>query len=251
MNDEVNSAGSMNILPPQDPELNELLDSAYPLAKWFKDKCPGTFKHSQSVTAMVETVSAELDLDVTFMKVCAVYHDIGKTVNPTLFSENQLDDENPHDGLDPWISTQLITRHVADSVNILLGDPKFPRNVIEVISQHHGNDVASYFYARADADADESDYRYSCSKPASIEAAVLMICDRVEATSRAMVQAGTFEPAKVIDSTITGVLDGGQLDGVNTKLGNLKKIRLALAKELEGLYQKRVDYAQPVEEVKE
>lgn len=251
MNDEVNSVGSMNILPSQDPELNELLDSAYPLAKWFKDKCPGTFKHSQSVTAMVETVSAELDLDVTFMKVCAVYHDIGKTVNPTLFSENQLDDENPHDGLDPWISTQLITRHVADSVNILLGDPKFPRNVVEVISQHHGNDVASYFYARAGEDVDESDFRYACNKPASIEAAVLMICDRVEATSRAMVQAGTFEPAKVIDSTITGVLDGGQLDGVNTKLGNLKKIRLALAKELEGLYQKRVDYAQPVEEVKE
>jgi membrane-associated HD superfamily phosphohydrolase len=74
-----------------------------------------------------------------------------------------------------------------------------------------------------------------------------MICDRVEATSRAMVQAGNFDPNKVLEKTINGVLDRGQLDEVNTKLGNLKKIRVALAKELEGLYQKRVDYSPPVE----
>lgn len=251
MVDEVNSGGNAVIIPPQDPELSELLESSYPLAKWFKDKCPGTFKHSQSVTSMVETVSSELELDVTFMKVCAVYHDIGKTVNPTLFSENQLDDENPHDGLDPWISTQLITRHVSDSVNILLGDHKFPRKIIEVISQHHGNDVTTYFYDRAEKGVDINTFRYPCSKPQSIEAAVLMICDRVEATSRAMVQAGNFDPAKVIDDTIRGVLDKGQLDEVVTKLGNLKKMRSAIAKELEGLYQKRVDYSTPTKEVEE
>jgi hypothetical protein len=248
MNDE----SSNNIaIPSQETELAELLDSSYPLAKWFKTKCPGTFKHSQAVASMVEAVSAELGLDIQFMKVCAVYHDIGKCVNPTMFSENQLDNENPHDSLDPWISTQIITRHVADSVNILIGDPKFTRSIIEVISQHHGNDVATYFYDRAGKDADPNDFRYPCSKPKSIEAAVLLICDRVEATSRSLVQSGHFEPAVVLEQTINGLLDRSQLDNVNTKLGNLKKIREALARELEGVYQKRVDYKPPAEDIKD
>lgn len=244
MNDE----GSSNVVTSmQETELTELLDSAYPLAKWFKTKCPGTFKHSQAVASMVEAVSTDLGLDIPFMKVCATYHDIGKCVNPTMFSENQLDNENPHDALDPWISTQIITRHVADSVNILLGDQNFPRNLIEVISQHHGNDVATYFYARAGKDADPDDFRYACSKPKSIEAAVLLICDRVEATSRSMVQSGHFDPALVLEQAINGVLDTGQLDEVNTKLGNLKRIREALARELEGVYQKRVSYEEGIE----
>jgi len=248
MNDE---SSNNTAISTQEIELAELLDSSYPLAKWFKSKCPGTFKHSQSVASMAEAVSAELGLDIQFMKVCAVYHDIGKCVNPNMFSENQLDNENPHDSLDSWISTQIITRHVADSVNILLGDHKFPRSVIEVISQHHGNDVAIYFYSRAGKDADPDSFRYPCSKPKSIEAAVLLICDRVEATSRSLVQSGNFDPAAVLEQTINGLLDNGQFDDVNTKLGNLKKIRAALAKELEGVYQKRVDYASAIEEIKD
>lgn len=240
MNDELSSN---IVVPAQEFDLSELIDTSYPLLKMFKEKCPGTFKHSQAVTSMVEAVSSELGLDITFMKVCAIYHDIGKCVSPKMFSENQLDDENPHENLDPWISTQIVTRHVADSAVILLNEPKVPRSIIEVISQHHGNDIATYFFDRAGKDADPNKFRYQCTKPQSIEAAVLMICDRVEAMSRSMVQSGSFDPVKVLERTINGVLDHGQLDDVNTKLGNLKKIRVALAKELEGFYQKRVDYS--------
>lgn len=221
--------------------LHLLLEPSYLLLKDFKEMAPGTFKHSQTLVSMIEGVSEALDLDVVFMKVCALYHDIGKSVNAEFFSENQLDDENPHDKLDPWISAQLITRHVSDSVNILLNDNKFPREIIEVISQHHGNDVLKLFYDESKGKSPE-EFRYSCTKPQSVEAAVLMIVDHVEAMSRAHMQAGKLNPKNVIENTINGLLDSGQLDYVVIRLGYLKKIKEALARELQGTFQKRVDY---------
>lgn len=224
--------------------LGVLLDTSYPLLQQFKEKCPGTHKHSQSVASIVEGVSMALDLDVTFMRVCATYHDLGKCVNPHLFTENQLDGENPHADLEPWVSAQLITRHVSDSAVLLLADQNFPREVIEVITQHHGNEIQRYFYDRSSEELKEKPelFRYPCPKPKTIESAVLMICDHIEATSRSKIQSGEYDPSTIIDTTINGLLDRNQLDEVSMKLGNLKKIKIALGKELEGLYQKRVRY---------
>lgn len=190
---------------------------------------------------MIESVSVELGLDVNFMKVAAQYHDVGKMHNPEYFSENQLDNENPHDSLDPLTSYHIISRHVSDSVVTLLKYPEFPRELIEVISQHHGNSVLKYFLDKSKS-KDDKEYRYKCSSPDSMEGAVLMICDHIEAVSRSNYQAGNFDPMEVIDSTFNKLLDDGQLDEVTMKLGNFKLIKKALAKELEGSYQKRVSY---------
>jgi putative nucleotidyltransferase with HDIG domain len=220
-----------------------LLDSKYPLLQEFREKCPGTFKHSQALVAMVESISLELDLDVEFMKVCATYHDIGKMFNPKYFTENQLEDEDLHKGLMIKMSYEVITRHVSDSAVILLNDHNFPREVIEIISQHHGTNVLKYFYNKS-KNKDDSEFRYKSSRPTSVEAAVLMIADCVEATSRSLSQAGKLNPIEVIDDTINGLLDDNQLDAVTMKLGDLKKIKTALGKELEGFYQKRIDYGE-------
>jgi hypothetical protein len=224
-------------------DLSMLLDSSYPLLKAFKDKCPGTYKHCQSLASMVETISEALGLDVVQMKVAATYHDVGKMRNPKFFTENQLQDEDLHADLDPWLSSQLITRHVSDGVNILLNDANFPRNVITIISQHHGNTVVQYFFRKA-GDADPDRFRYHNVKPTSVEAAVLMIADHIEATARskAQNQKDEFDPTDVIETTINGLLDDGQLDEVVMRLGDLKKIKIALGKELQGMYQKRVSY---------
>lgn len=229
-----------------------ILDSSYPLLQYFRETCPGTYKHSQGLAAMVESISLSLGLDVNFMRVVAIYHDIGKTFNPKFFTENQLQDEDPHGDLDPWVSYQLITRHVSDSVNILLNDKNFPREVIEIISQHHGTNVVKYFFDKSES-KDKDKFRYKCSKPSCVESAVLMIADHVEATSRSKVQSGNFDPLEVIETTINSLLDDGQLDEVMMRLGDLKKIKTALAKELEGLYQKRVsyDHVKKEEEVEE
>lgn len=229
-------------------ELSKLLDTQYPLLAEFRNTCPGTFKHSQALAGMVEGVSISLGLDTELMKVAATYHDIGKMLNPKYFTENQLDDEDLHHELDPMISYDLITRHVSDSVMILLSDANFPRRIIEIISQHHGQNVLMYFFKKSGLDNCDL-FRYKTTKPTCIESAILMICDAIEATSRSQVQAGTFDPAKVIESTINGLIDDGQLDDVVMKLGHLKQIKIALGKELEGTYQKRVDYSKALKDL--
>lgn len=222
-------------------ELQQLLDSTYPLLQRFRGSCPGTYKHSQNLVSMVEGIALTLGLDVLKMKVAAQYHDIGKMYNPKYFSENQLEDETPHHNLKPMMSYNIITRHVSDSVVTLINDSNFHRDIIEIISQHHGQSVLQYFFKKSDSDVEDT-FRYKTSKPTCVEAAVLMICDHVEAVSRSLIQAGKFDTMNVIKTTIESLIDDGQLDDVLMRLGDLKKIKEVLVKELEGTYQKRVDY---------
>jgi putative nucleotidyltransferase with HDIG domain len=215
----------------------------------FREACPGTYKHSQTVSSIIEGVSISLGLNVLKMKVIAQYHDIGKMFCPKYFTENQLEEDNPHDKLSPIISYSIITRHVSDSVIILINDHSFPRDVIEIISQHHGTSILQYFFDKS-GNGVEDTFRYKTSKPTCIESAVLMICDRIEATSRAMVRANKFDPMAIIDKTISSLIDDGQLDDVMMRLGNLKKIKESLVKELEGTYSKRIDYDKAKEDAK-
>lgn len=230
-------------------KLNQLLDSSYPLLQKFREACPGTFKHSQALSSMVEGISMALDLNTTFMKIAALYHDVGKMFNPKYFTENQLEDENPHDDLDPKVSYQIISRHVSDTALILLNDENFPRELIEIATQHHGNSVMKYFFDKSGSDVDDH-YRYKSQRPKCVESAVLMICDGLEARSRSEIQAGRpLNPEEIIEDTINYLLSDGQLDDVVMRLGDLQKIKEALSKELEGTYQKRVDYKKAKEEL--
>jgi putative nucleotidyltransferase with HDIG domain len=230
--------------------LSFLLESDYPLLQKMREICPGTFKHSQALMSLVEGVSISLKLDVTFMKVAAQYHDAGKMFNPKYFSENQLEDENAHDKLEPIISYQIISRHVSDTALILLNDENFPRELIRIACQHHGTSVMKYFFDKSGSDV-EDHFRYKSEKPTCVEAAIIMICDNIEARSRSAMQSGSFSPLDTIEDTINELLSDGQLDDVVMRLGDLQKIKDALARELEGTYQKRVDYRKAKEEAKE
>ena len=229
-------------------DLSEFLDTAHPLLQKFREVCPGTFKHSQTLANMVENVAIALDLDAAAMKVAALFHDIGKSLNPKYFTENQLEDEDPHKDLDPRISYQLITRHVSDSVMLLVAVENFPRRIIELIAAHHGTTIVKYFFRKSGSDIEDI-YRYKTPKPRCIESAILMITDHIEATTRSLQQAGKLDSiTDIIDNIINDLLDDGQLDEVVMKLGDLKRIKMALAKEMEGTYQKRVDYDKAGEE---
>jgi uncharacterized domain HDIG len=218
-------------------ELQLLLDSTYPLLQKFREICPGTYKHSQAVSSIIEGVALALGLNVIKMKVMAQYHDIGKMFAPKYFTENQMEEDNPHDKITPVISHSIITRHVSDSVAILINDHNFPRDIIEIISQHHGTSVLQYFFDKSGKGVEDT-FRYKTAKPRCIESAVLMICDRIEATSRSMLQTNKFDSITVIEKTINSLIDDGQLDEVIMRLGNLKKIKESLVKELEGTFQK-------------
>lgn len=223
-------------------DLNIFLDSAYPITIDLKSSCPGTNKHSQYLSSIIESVCVALGMDPLRLRVAAMFHDCGKIMNPKIFSENQIStDIDPHETLDPFISAQLITRHVSDSVALLINIPEFPRDIIEIISQHHGNSIVKYFFTKSESE-DKSRFRYKLARPTSFESAILMICDIVESKSRAKAQAGDLNIEEVIDSTFNDLRDDHQLDDVYLRFGDLRIIENTLAKELEGIFQKRVDY---------
>ncbi len=229
------------------------LDPSFSLLEKYREIAPGSYKHSQNVANICESISIELELDVELMRCCGVYHDIGKMNYPLNFSENQSSKTNIHDDIEPNISYHLITRHVSDGVLILLQND-FPLEVIKIISEHHGDTLLRQFHKK-DEESPEDLFRYKGRKPTSIESIVLMIVDSVEATSRAMMiqreddeENGDFIK-RVIQLTIERLDDDNQLDQILH--GAIKQIKRILTKELESIYHKRVSYKDDEEKVNE
>lgn len=223
-------------------DLNIFLDSSFSLIKKLREDCPGTFKHSQYLSSITDSVCTALGIDPLKLRVASMLHDVGKIINPKIFSENQMaDDIDPHESMDPIISSQLITRHVSDSVALLINIPNFPRSIIEIISQHHGNSLCRYFFNKAGGESEDR-FRYNLTRPNSIESAILMICDIIESTSKSKLQTNQFDINDIIKSTFDNLDSDNQIDDVTLRYGNLGIIKQTLAKELEGLPQKRHDY---------
>ena len=222
--------------------LRDFLDPKYHILEKFRELAPGSDKHCQNVMALCESVAMDLGMSSDVIKVAARYHDIGKMNNPEAYSENQ-NGSNIHDNLDPMISYQLITRHVGDSILYLLQIENMPKKVLEIISQHHGNTILRFFYDKSGAKI-ENIYRYKCEQPTSLEAAILMICDVIEATARSLSINGqldkTPDRTSVVNKSIQRLMDDGQLD--NMKVGELKVVKKTLTREMESIYHKRVVY---------
>ena len=234
-------------------ETKDLLDIKLPLLETLREMAPGTFRHSQNVSLLCESIAVELDLDVDLLKVAGLYHDVGKMNAPDIFSENQKDEDNVHDKLDPLISYQIITRHVGDSVVKILHLPDFPDKVklMDIISQHHGNTILKSIFNKSKSKVEDA-YRYKTPAPESLEAAVLMICDSVEATSRSLDSKDELSDSKdrraVINTTVDRLMQDYQLDDI--KVGALRKIKSILYKEMENIYHKREKYGKEKEEKK-
>lgn len=230
-------------------DLKPFLDASHPLLETFRKVAPGTFAHSDNVADLCEAVALDLGLDTDVMSVLGKYHDIGKMNCPDAFSENQNGGGNMHNDLEPMISYQLITRHIGDTAVVLINQPDFPRELIEMVTQHHGDTVLRFFANKAKSSVDDV-FRYKCKKPQTIEAAVLMICDSIEATARSLAVNGkldtTEERKSVVNNTINRLMDDDQLDDIT--VGELKKVRRVLYKELENRYHKRELYGDEDEE---
>jgi len=222
------------------------MDPGFPLLKELREKAPGSHKHAQALVGMVENVCAAIDMDSEILKMAAMYHDIGKMWAPNLFTENQAE-ENIHDGLAPWVSCQLITRHVSDTVAILFAND-FPKEVIKIAGQHHGTCLMLPFFEKArevDKDIPEEMFRYRTEKPDSLESLILMLCDQVEATSRSFYREqkrDDVDPAVFVINIYNKLHTDGQFDNVQVLLGRLKKIQAALVSDVSSNFQKRVKY---------
>lgn len=233
--------------------IKDLLDPKFFILEKFRTLAPGSYKHSQNVAALCEAAALELELDNDLLRAAGLYHDIGKMNSPELFSENQSG-KNPHDDLEPSISYHLITRHVGDTTLMMLQVPDFPDKLklMEIVAQHHGNSILRFFYQKAKSPV-EDHFRYKSLPPQTIEAAVLMICDGVEATSRALDVNDDLSETKdrrsVINTTVERLTNDKQLEEI--KVGEIRRIKSVLFKELENMYHKRELYGGEKTETKD
>lgn len=232
--------------------LRKIIDPSSKLMTRFKELAPGSYKHCQNVSTLLDAIAKELGLDVNLMRACGMLHDIGKIFNAKYFTENQ-DETNVHDDLEPMVSFQLISRHISDTCLILSQQPEIPKKLIQIVSEHHGDSVIVPFYKKANEKTrvDESHYRYKSSKPQSMESAVLMIVDAVEATSRSMAASGLLdEPGsrkELVDKTVDRLVDDEQLDELT--MGAVRRVKAVLTSELDAVYHKRVTYPDDEKEV--
>jgi cyclic-di-AMP phosphodiesterase PgpH len=226
--------------------LVELLSYDHPLLRRLMERAPGTFQHSVSVALLARVAAEAIGADALLVRVGALYHDVGKTDHPHFFTENQRG-ENPHDSLAPEESARVIVEHVASGVRLLeqyrVGD-----RVADFTREHQGTGSLTVFRQRAECGGrpvDPARYQYPGPRPQSRETAVLMIADKVEATARSLGATTAGEFRSVVDRTVDGLVEDGQLDESPLTLRDLTVIRQALVTALVDLNHKRVAYPTP------
>lgn len=238
---------SFGILTPI--SLLELSNPNHPLLKKLLMEAPGTYHHSLIVGNLAESAAEMVGGDPLLCRVGGYFHDVGKSKRPMFFIENQNGRENPHDKVAPSLSHLIITSHVKDGVE-MLEQYKLPKPIRDICQQHHGTTVLWYFYNKAlENDKDTSiiidDYRYQGPKPQTKEAAILMLCDSVEAAVRSMNRPTPNRIEAVIRKIIKDRLNDGQLDECDLTLKDLDKIADGLMQTLNGIYHARIEYPDP------
>jgi putative nucleotidyltransferase with HDIG domain len=251
-------------------QLMELAHPDQPILRRLMREAPGTYHHSLVVSNLAERAAEMVGADSLLTRVCAYYHDIGKVVKPYYFIDNQSGMKNVHDDLPPRESAAIIAGHVKDGLE--LGRKSgLPRRVLDAIPQHHGTMLIRYFYVKAlrdDPNANPDDFRYPGPKPQTKENAILMLADGVEATVRAMAQAGALDKpalknsdasespglynntaglpddviADAVHKTISERIEDGQLDECDLTVRDIARIQEAFVSMLKGIYHPRVQY---------
>ena len=224
--------------------LMEMSDFNRPALKRISELAPGTFHHSIQVSNLAEKVADSIGANSLLVRVMALYHDIGKTMRPEYFTENQKQGVNPHNNLDPIQSAKIIVGHVEQGA-VLAKDFKIPELVAAAIREHHGTTLIQYFYAKAkeeDSLVNEEDFRYKGPKPQSKETAILMLADIIEATSRSMTDQTVDALSDMIHKTIQGRFNEGQFSECDLSIRELFKLEKAFLHSLDGTYHTRVKY---------
>ncbi len=241
-----------------DVKLLELANLNHPALKELIVQAPGTYHHSILMGSLVEAAAQAIGANPLLARVCAYYHDLGKIRNPLFFAENQRGGESRHDGLAPSMSALIIKRHVTDGLE-LARHWRLPRVVQDTIGQHHGTRLVGYFWAKArqrddegggrGAGLDEALFRYPGPKPQTREAALVMMADACEASSRALESPTEDALRALVSKRINEVFGEGQLDDCELTLKDLTAIAHALVRALGAIYHTRPVYpARPPDE---
>lgn len=233
------------VVTPQ--SLLQLTNPNHPIMRKMTIETPGTYHHSLIVANLAETAAIDIGADHVLARVGSYYHDIGKTEYPQYFSENQ-NGINPHDGMDPRDSIEVITGHIARGLQ-MAKRYKLPAPVREFIEQHHGTSLLKVFmYKEMTADPDnpidEEDFRYKHRLPQSPEVAVMMLADTCEAAVRSFVSQGKSmdEAEGFVRQLIREKMEDGQLNDSKLTIRDLDTIAKAFMRVFRGMYHARVPY---------
>lgn len=223
--------------------LKELSDLNSPIMKKMLVIAPGTYAHSGMVATLAEKACLDINANPILARVGAYFHDLGKMDKPEYFVENQTED-NKHDDINPSLSVTIIKSHVKKGVE-KAHELRLPPEVIDIISEHHGNSLISYFYNEAKKEDDTitiEKYSYPGNPPSSKESAVVMLADSVEAACRTLTNPSVPRLEKFIHELIMKKFDSRQLDNSELSFRDLAKIEKSFVQTLASHYHSRIKY---------
>lgn len=226
--------------------LAELSDVNKSLLGELARKAPGTFNHSFAVSNLAAACALNIGENPRLARCCGLYHDIGKLSDPSVFTENQLsEEENPHNRLTPELSVNLIKRHVSYGKDLLTAQ-RYPEEIIKAAIEHHGTMPITYFYTKAkkftDGYVNVRDYSYDGPLPSSKITAILMIVDASEAAVRALTNRSREKIDEIIKNIIEERMELEQFDACGITFKDLQIIRTTLVDNFAGVYHDRIEY---------
>ena len=230
-------------------QLIEISRPDFPLLQFFLRNAPGTYQHSLQVANLAEQAAEAIGADALLTRVGALFHDVGKAMNPMFFVENQQQDQlNTHEDLAPHESAEAIIDHVNEGI-ALAHKHRLPRRIDDFILEHHGTMITRYQYNQAlkaaggdESKVDKETFRYPGPQPRSRETALLMLADGSEARARAERPEDEEAIRNIVRSTIEVAQKQGQLDETQLTLRDLSIITDVFVNILRGTHHPRISY---------
>ncbi len=231
-----------------DLKLLELSNLNRPLLKQLMRTAPGTYHHSLMMGELAEAAAEAIGANPLLCRVGAYYHDIGKVKKPVYFIENHMDALKRHEKLSPHLSSLIVVSHVKEGIELAL-EHRLPPAIVDLIPQHHGTRLVTYFYEKAKESQDpdlsevkEEDYRYPGPKPQTREAAILMLADAVEAAARTLNDPTPARIQGLVQRLANSIFIEGELSECDLTLKDLHQIAKAFVRVLTASHHHRVDY---------
>ena len=227
-------------------KLLEIANPNHPLMKRLLMEAPGTYQHSMMVANLAEGAAETIGADALLVRAGAFFHDVGKIKRPMYFTENQTQWDNPHEGIPPQLSANIIISHVKEGLE-LAREYQLPYEITEFIATHQGTLRAGHFYNLAKEQSGEQqinqdDFAYPGPIPISKEASILMLADCSEAAVRSMQEPTQEKITEMVAKLVRSRVSNGQLDHSALSMSEITAVESNLVKRLTSMYHKRVQY---------
>ena len=218
---------------------------SHPLLIELSLEAPGTYNHSLIVANLANRAAKSIGANSILTRIGGYYHDIGKSKNAELFIENQTLGENPHIEINsPAKSAKIIMDHVSDGVKMAEAN-HLPKEIIDLIEQHHGTTAISFFYQQAkdkNYKTKKEDFRYPGPKPLTPEAVILMLSDAIEAKIRLSNKVTPLVIRETVDEIINMRIKDRQFELSPVDNAKMARIRESFIETLSTMYHHRVKY---------